>query len=84
MVALQVIGSCTLEGYSFAQEVELKAAAAAKAKQEAEAKKVLERAPSKRLAIALLKQGWQIGAPQISIGKRLSCSFVHGCSCRAA
>lgn len=53
----------------FLQELQLKAAAAAKAKQQAEAKRVLERAPSKQLAIALLKQGWQIGAPQISIGE---------------
>ena len=69
----EVLASLTV---SQLQDLESKTAAAARAKQQADAKKVLQMAPSKRLAIALLKKGWQIGAPQISVGSHTLLSIV--------
>lgn len=58
-----------LSGSAVSQELQGRAEAAAKAKHQEEAKRLVARAPSKRLAMALLKQGWQIGAPQVTIGE---------------
>jgi len=50
------------------QELKIKAAAAQKAKDKEASRQVVLRAPARKLAITLLKQGWRIGAPQVSIG----------------
>ena len=57
------------------QELAGKVEAAKQAKLQEQAKRIRDRAPSKRLAMTLLKQGWQIGAPQVTIGDH----SVHHC-----
>ena len=50
------------------QEVVEKAKAAKMAREKEAARQLLLRAPSRKLALALLKRGWKIGAPQVSVG----------------
>lgn len=35
-------------------------------------RKMAERAPARRLAAAMLEQGWKVALPQFSIGEKLS------------
>lgn len=39
---------------------------------------MVQQAPAKKLAGALLKQGYQVGRPQLSVGESLSQSGLHG------
>ena len=48
-----------------------KAEAARMEKERAVAKKMLAQAPARKLASTILKKGWQVGAPQTSLGKWL-------------
>lgn len=54
-----------------AQTIAVKRTAAQQAKQKEDAKQLAASAPSKQLARALLERGWQIAAPQASVGELL-------------
>lgn len=57
-----------LRGFPSCQTVRWKAEADNEARERDSAKQLAARAPAKRLAVALMKRGWRIGAPQFSLG----------------
>lgn len=56
---------------------ELRVQAAAVAKQKEAARELVQQAPAKKLAGALLSAGYQVGRPQLSVGRALHtpCNF---------
>lgn len=65
---------CSVGLHCSVQLITTKKKAADEAKDRESAKQIAARAPSKRLALALLKRGWRVAAPQASVGKLLHSS----------
>lgn len=66
--------------YVFSNELRVQAAEVAKQKEAA--RELVQQAPAKRLAGALLSAGYQVGRPQLSVGRALHtpCNFSLSCA----
>ena len=75
VLELQIGGRCVGNTYFLSNELRVQAAAVAKEKEAA--RELVRQAPAKKLAGALLSAGYQVGRPQLSVGRALHtpCNF---------